>query len=128
MTTDPRVSVPAAGDRDAVLREAGWAECSPEWLAAHPNECGTAPRVPGDSDVSHWHPELTADSQVSAWQCELGELTSIALPTPEQKRRIAEVYEALGDDETAFVWWGYAAAAGDRDAIDMVELLRKERS
>lgn len=44
-------------DRAAVLREVGWTECSPEWLATHPGECGTAPRVPGGPDVSHWHPQ-----------------------------------------------------------------------
>jgi hypothetical protein len=58
---------------------------------------------------------------------ELAFLTGLAEPSPEQKRRIAELYELLGDDETAYVWWGYAAAAGDRDAIDMVELLNEQR-
>lgn len=45
--------------RAEVLREAGWEPCSPQWLAAHPTECGTAPRVVGDGDTSHWHPTVT---------------------------------------------------------------------
>ncbi|MBM9510046.1 hypothetical protein [Actinacidiphila acididurans] len=45
--------------RAAALCEAGWELCSPQWLAAHPGECGTAPRVPGDGDTSHWHPTVT---------------------------------------------------------------------
>lgn len=58
--------LPAPADRATVLREVGWTECSPEWLAAHPGECGTAPRVPGSRDVSHWHPQDTAAGRVAA--------------------------------------------------------------
>lgn len=63
----PRMTVtrPPA-DRAAVLREAGWAECSPEWLAAHPSECGSAPRVPGSPDVSHWHPDTALLRRIAA--------------------------------------------------------------
>jgi hypothetical protein len=45
--------------RARTLREAGWEPCSPEWLAAHPNQCGIALRVPGDANTSHWHPSST---------------------------------------------------------------------
>lgn len=45
--------------RAEVLAEAGWEPCSPQWLTAHPGECGTAPRVVGDGDTSHWHPTVT---------------------------------------------------------------------
>lgn len=68
--------LPPPADRAAVLREAGWTECSPEWLAAHPSECGTTPRVPGGSDVSHWHPDaallrrLAAEAPEPATQAE----------------------------------------------------------
>jgi hypothetical protein len=61
------------------------------------------------------------------WRHELDGLVSLSDPSPAQKRRIAELYELFDDDETAYVWWGYAAAAGDRDAIDMVELLTEQR-
>lgn len=55
-------------DRDAeTLTAAGWEPCSPEWLAAHPGECGTAPRVAGYDPfnmpdglvIAHWHPTVT---------------------------------------------------------------------
>lgn len=45
--------------RDEGLKEAGWVPCSPEWLATHPNECGSTPRLPGGPDLSHWHPQVT---------------------------------------------------------------------
>ncbi|MFD6421062.1 hypothetical protein [Streptomyces sp. NPDC060198] len=48
--------LPAPTDWGAVLREAGWTECSPSWLHARSGECDTAPRLPGDADTSHWHP------------------------------------------------------------------------
>ena len=48
-----------ADHRDEVLREVGWEPCSPEWLAAHPGQCDSAPRVPGGHD-SHWHPQTVA--------------------------------------------------------------------
>lgn len=60
--------------RAEVLAEAGWAPCSPEWLATHPTECGTAPRLPGDGDVSHWHP-LTAGAEIERLSAELGKDT-----------------------------------------------------
>lgn len=44
--------------RTALLR-AGWVPCSPEWLAEHPGECGTAMRAIGRGDTSHWHPRET---------------------------------------------------------------------
>lgn len=33
-----------------------WVACSPEWLAANPGQCGTAPRIPGPEGISHLHP------------------------------------------------------------------------
>lgn len=62
------------------------------------------------------------------YRSQLAFLTGLAEPTPHQKRRVAELYELLGDDETAFVWWGWAAAAGDPDAIGMMELLTEQRN
>lgn len=62
------------------------------------------------------------------YRSQLAFLTGLPEPTPEQKRRVAELYELLGDNETAYVWWGWAAAAGDQDAIDMVELLTEQRN
>lgn len=49
------------------LRDVGWVPCSPKWLVAHPDECGTALRIDGTGDVSHWHPRLTrADVLIEA--------------------------------------------------------------
>lgn len=56
----------AAEVRAEVLWQVGGVPCSPEWNAAHPGECATAPRVPGDGDVSHWHPRTTANSRRAA--------------------------------------------------------------
>lgn len=60
--------------RSRTLREAGWVPCSPEWLTAHPNQCGIALRVPGDADTSHWHPSSTragtlleARKEIATW-------------------------------------------------------------
>jgi hypothetical protein len=69
---------------------------------------------------------MTAFSEV-LWREELADLVSIADPSPVEKRRIAELYGLLGDDETAYVWWGYAAAAGDREALDMMESLTETK-
>jgi hypothetical protein len=55
--------------RAEVLAEAGWVPCSPEWLAAHPNECGTAPRLPGAPDLSHWHPATEVPAPVASDRC-----------------------------------------------------------
>ena len=61
------------------------------------------------------------------WQQEFDELRALTNPTPAQKRRIAELYELSGDDETAYMWWGYAAVAGDRDAVYMLEEIDEGR-
>lgn len=45
----------------------------------------------------------------------------------DMKRRVAELYEFLGDVPTAHVWWARAAEAGDRDAIDMMTLIVEEK-
>ena len=70
---------------------------------------------------------MSGPADLARWRHELSSLTELAEASPVQKRRVAELYELLDDDETAYVWWGYAAAAGDRDAIDMVELLTEQR-
>lgn len=69
---------------------------------------------------------MTAFSEV-LWRQELADLVSIADPSPGERRRIAELYGLLGDDETAYVWWGYAAATGDREALDMMETLTEAK-
>lgn len=70
---------------------------------------------------------MTGLADDARWRHELDSLIELTDPTPAQKRRIAELYELFGDNETAYVWWGYAAASGDRDAIDMLELLTEQR-
>lgn len=55
-----RARAAAITARASTLREAGWVPCSPDWLAANPTGCATAPRVPGDADTSHWHPARAA--------------------------------------------------------------------
>lgn len=57
---------------------------------------------------------------------ELGELLRVDEPTGAQLRRIAELMELLHDREAARPWWARAAAAGDRDAVDMALLLIEE--
>jgi TPR repeat protein len=46
---------------------------------------------------------------------------------PEQLRRIAELMELLYSDEKARPWWERAAEAGDRDAVDYLEVLKEEQ-
>jgi len=41
---------------------------------------------------------------LARWRHELSSLTELAEASPVQKRRVAELYELLDDDETACVW------------------------
>lgn len=45
---------------------------------------------------------------------------------PAQERRVAEIAEAFGDLKAAHGWWRRAAASGDEDAKDYVEILEEE--
>ncbi|MGW1395660.1 hypothetical protein ACWD6Q_28815 [Streptomyces nigra] len=45
---------------------------------------------------------------------------------PAEERRIAEIAEAFGDLKAAYGWWRRAAASGDEDAKDYVEILEEE--
>ena len=67
------------------------------------------------------------DPRIPEWRRELMELLRLSGHTPEQKRRIAELHEGIGDDFRAYAWWKKAAEAGDRDAADMVKLLDERR-
>jgi hypothetical protein len=44
--------------RKLLVATGSWVPCSPEWLAAHPNQCATAARAPGYDGISHLHPAL----------------------------------------------------------------------
>lgn len=57
---------------------------------------------------------------------ELRELLKKKSPEPAELRRIAELVEWLYSLELARAWWEWAARAGDRDAIDYVEELKRE--
>lgn len=45
---------------------------------------------------------------------------------PAEERRVAEIAEAFGDLKAAYGWWRRAAASGDEDAQDYVEILEEE--
>jgi len=45
---------------------------------------------------------------------------------PAEERRVAEIAEAFGDLKAAYGWWRRAAASGDEDAKDYVEILEEE--
>ncbi|MEW2553656.1 hypothetical protein AB0957_18215 [Streptomyces zhihengii] len=45
---------------------------------------------------------------------------------PSEERRVAEIAEAFGDLKAAYGWWRRAAASGDEDAKDYVEILEEE--
>jgi hypothetical protein len=45
---------------------------------------------------------------------------------PAEERRVAEIAEAFGDLKAAYGWWQRAAASGDEDAKDYVEILEEE--
>jgi hypothetical protein len=46
--------------------------------------------------------------------------------TGSDSRRIAEILEAVGEDESAYAWWKLAAKMGDPDAADYLEILEEE--
>ena len=48
--------------------------------------------------------------------------------SPAETREIAELLELLDFDEEAVPWWGRAAARGDEDAQDYLEILLQERT
>lgn len=54
---------------------------------------------------------------------ELGRLLAVEDPSGEQLLWIAENAELLFDTGAARVWWERAAAAGNEDAIDVLQLL-----
>ncbi|MEU6765913.1 hypothetical protein ABZ916_25785 [Streptomyces sp. NPDC046853] len=60
---------------------------------------------------------------------ELNALLDLRGPSPEERRRIAELVELLFDVDTAWVWWERAAEAGDPDAWDyLMELVKEENA
>ncbi|MEV7417687.1 hypothetical protein [Streptomyces sp. NPDC089919] len=62
-----------------------------------------------------------------AWE-ELQHLLGIADLSGPQARRIAEIWEVLGEDHDAELWWLVAAELGDEDAIDYAEILAEENA
>jgi hypothetical protein len=57
---------------------------------------------------------------------ELMSLLGVRSLIPSQLRRIAELVELVFDAETSIEWWRKAAAAGDRDAVNMLEVFEQE--
>jgi hypothetical protein len=53
-------------------------------------------------------------------------LVALENPSPAQLTRIAELTVFTDGDQEAQVWWERAAAAGDEDAQDMLEILKAE--
>lgn len=45
---------------------------------------------------------------------------------PRELRRIAELVELLYSQERAIPWWGWAARAGNQDAVDYLAVLKSE--
>jgi hypothetical protein len=56
----------------------------------------------------------------------LRRLRAVSEPTPGQLVRIAELTEFVDGIDTARQWWEKAAAAGDEDARDYLEVLGEE--
>jgi hypothetical protein len=80
---------------------------------------------PGKADGAE-HPKEGDD--VKERRDELTALLEQGAPyAPEQLRRIAELMELLYSDEKARPWWERAAEAGDRDAVDYLEVLKEEQ-
>jgi hypothetical protein len=46
--------------------------------------------------------------------------------TAAEERRLAEIAESFGDPELAYPWWERAAASGDEDAKDYLEILKED--
>ncbi|WP_405593898.1 hypothetical protein OG741_37505 [Streptomyces sp. NBC_01410] len=46
--------------------------------------------------------------------------------TSAEARRVAEIAEAIGDLKVAYRWWCRAAASGDEDARDYLEILKED--
>jgi hypothetical protein len=83
-----------------------------------------APHVQGESGPIP--PLARAQMQVSSWRRELATLLGLDEPDGAQLRRIAEVAESLYDVSESRPWWEKAAAAGDRDAVDYLQILDEE--
>jgi hypothetical protein len=64
-------------------------------------------------------------SEKKGWS-ELLDLYEKHYRTPSELRRLAELTEWIFDREAADKWWRLAAAAGDRDAQDVVKLMDEE--
>ncbi|MFE2246662.1 hypothetical protein [Streptomyces lavendulae] len=56
----------------------------------------------------------------------LNALTVSSSSCPEDLRRVAELFELLGDQPLANRWWKKAALAGDEDARDYLDVLEEE--
>jgi hypothetical protein len=60
------------------------------------------------------------------YQTELDSLLALKGPAPDERRRIAELVEALFDREASRQWWEAAALAGDQDAQDYLSVWDEE--
>jgi hypothetical protein len=70
------------------------------------------------------------DANRDLWSAELANLFALpGTPTPVQRRRIAELVEALHGEDEAWKYWTEAALAGDPDARDyLIELIEERTS
>ncbi|WP_409239347.1 hypothetical protein [Streptomyces sp. PA5.6] len=76
---------------------------------------------PGRDSTPDRTPEMTPDQ-------ELRQFLLLDQITGAQARRGAELLELLDEEQVARNWWNLAAALGDADAIDYVELLQEEKA
>jgi hypothetical protein len=98
-------TAPCKPDASEILSAVGWEPCSPEWVATHRGECGTAPRwsdgsgdrLYGDGDViSHWHPTFTRAEVIRGEAVFLREIgTPITGERSEHERGIMYAAERL---------------------------------
>ncbi len=77
---------------------------------------------------------MSNEDMAQAAHDELTGLLSAQELTPVMLRRVAELYELIGDlhgeaekgQQLARPWWEAAAKGGDQDAIDILEVLHEE--